>query len=248
MKDPEFDYTYLADPSKCGYLPAEIWQLKYALIRNLTPEQYWALINTGWRRFGHVLFRPACPSCSACQPIRVLAGKYSPNRSQRRLIKSNQNSVELRVGEPALSREKLDLYMRHHQHHAEQKGWPRPSQIGGVDHISSIIDGPFPVEEWCYYIDGQLVSVSYMDVLQDGLSGIYFFYDTDFRDRQLGTWIVISMIFECAKRGLPYAYLGYFVKGCRSMEYKGQYEPSEILYPDGAWRQVDPMNQPEKNV
>ncbi len=80
-----------------------------------------------------------------------------------------------------------------------------------------------------------------MDVLKDGLSGIYFFYDPSYKDRQLGTWILISMIKHAAERGMPYAYLGYFVKGCTSMEYKGHYKPSEILYPDGTWRVVDPM-------
>lgn len=243
MKDPELDYSYIAHPSQCGYLPAETWQLKYALVKNLTPEKYWELINTGWRRFGHVLFRPACPSCNACQPIRVLSQQYQPNRSQRRLIKQNENTVILKVQQPELNEKKLALYMRHHQDHSQTKGWPAPSMLGGVEHISSIIDGPFPVEEWCYYIDERLVSVSYMDVLKDGFSGIYFFWDPDYRNYQLGTWILITMIKRAAALGLPYAYLGYFVKGCRSMEYKGHYTPSEILYPDGNWRIVDPMNQ-----
>jgi len=244
LKDPELDYSYTANPSQCGYLPSETWQLKYALVRELTADKYWHLINSGWRRFGHVLFRPACPACTACQPIRVLTQEYQPNRSQRRLIKANESTVELKIGAPNLNDEKLTLYMRHHHDHSESKGWPRPSMIGGVEHISSIIDGPFPVEEWCYYIDGKLVSVAYMDALKDGLSGIYFFYDPDYKDKQLGTWILITMITVCAQRGLPYAYLGYFVKGCRSMEYKGHYKPSEILYPDGTWRLVDPLKQP----
>lgn len=245
MKDPELDYSYVGSPSQCGYLPAETWQMKYALVRNLTPEKYWDLIHTGWRRFGHVLFRPACSSCKACEPIRVLTHEYQPNRSQRRLIKANEDSVELVISEPEINEEKLTIYMRHHNDHAQNKGWPTPSVIGGVEHISSIIDGPLPVEEWCFYIDGRLVSISYMDVLKDGLSGIYFFYDPDYKDRQLGTWILISMIKECARRGLPYAYLGYFVKGCRSMEYKGHFKPSEILYPDGTWRLVDPLKKEE---
>lgn len=241
MKDPDLDYSYIAHPSQCGYLPTETWQLKYALVRDLTPDRYWEMINAGWRRFGHVLFRPACPSCHACQPIRVLTDQYQPNRSQRRLIKANEQTVELRVQAPEITDEKLSLYMRHHNDHAESKGWPRPSLIGGVEHISSIIDGPFPVEEWSYFIDGKLVTVSYMDRLKDGLSGIYFFYDPEYRDRQLGTWVLISMIKRAAHLGLPYAYLGYFVKGCRSMEYKGHFKPSEILHSDGVWRVENPL-------
>ncbi|MBX9941983.1 MAG: arginyltransferase [Candidatus Obscuribacterales bacterium] len=243
MKDPEILYSYVAHPSQCGYLPDETWQLKYAMVHNLTPDKYWELINTGWRRFGQILFRPACPSCTACQPIRVLTKEYQPNRSQRRLIKQNENTVELKVQVPSLNDEKLSLYMRHHQSHSQTKGWPAPSLIGGVEHLSSIIEGPFPVEEWCYYIDGKLVSVSYMDALKDGFSGIYFYWDPDYKNHRLGTWILITMIKRAAELNLPYAYLGYFVKGCRSMEYKGHYTPSEILYPDGTWRLVDPMNQ-----
>lgn len=241
MKDSEFDYSYLAQPSECGYLPEETSQLHYAVIEDLTPEYFSNMINKGWRRFGHILFRPMCPACTKCQPIRVLASRYKPNRSQRRVIKANQGEVELRVVTPELTKEKMLLYMAHHSDHALRKGWPEPSMKGGLEHLSTIIAGSFPVEEWCYFVNNRLVAVAYMDRLTDGYSGIYYFYDPSERTRQLGTWILITMIQKSVEAGLPYAHLGYFVKGCSSMEYKGLFKPAEILHVDGVWRAAEIM-------
>lgn len=231
----ELEFKYTAEPSQCVYLSDQTWRLEYAFASGMTESDYHGLIQERWRRFGYVLFRPRCPSCNACIPIRVITGEYRPNRSQRRVIKANQDSVRLEVDGASITSEKISLYMRHHTHHAKQKGWPLPSERGAVEHINAIMEGPLAVEEWCYYIGEKLVAVSYMDVLKDGFSGIYFFYDPDFNERSLGTWIVISMIKRAAELGLPYAYLGYFIKGCRSMEYKGLFDPSETLGSDGRW-------------
>lgn len=232
----ELEFKYLAQPGPCVYLPEEIWRLEYAFASGMSRNDYQNLINQRWRRFGYVLFRPQCPSCNACIPIRVIADCYRPNRSQRRVIKANEGSVRLEVTAGGVTPEKVELYVRHHAHHALQKGWPLPSEQGAAEHISAILEGPLAVEEWCYSIDDTLVAVSYMDVLSDGFSGIYYFYEPAFNERSLGTWIIISMIRRAAQMGLPYAYLGYFIKGCRSMEYKGLFDPSEILEADGTWR------------
>jgi arginine-tRNA-protein transferase len=97
------------------------------------------------------------------------------------------------------------------------------------------VANPFATEEWRYWIDGRLVAVGYVDVLSDGLSAIYFFYDPDERRRSLGTFNVLSIIESARRRGLRWAYLGYYVRGCRSLEYKGLFRPNEVLGSDGAW-------------
>lgn len=228
-------YSYLAPPSPCGYLPDRSAQLEYQIIPGLSREKYLSMVKAGWRRFGEVLFRPRCSACTACQPIRILVNEFKPDRSQRRVQKANAHT-ELRIVSPQLDRERALLYYRHHEHHSEQKGWPEPNVTGGIQHVQQIITGPFQPEEWDYYIDGKLVAVSYIDHLGDGYSGIYFYYDPDFRDHSLGTWICLSLLDQAKLNGLPYVYLGYFVAGCRSMEYKGRFEPNEVLNEQGQWK------------
>jgi arginine-tRNA-protein transferase len=94
---------------------------------------------------------------------------------------------------------------------------------------------PF-TEEWCFFLGDRLVGVGYVDRLAASLSAIYFFYDPDMRDRSLGTFNVMCLLRECARRSLPHLYLGYYVKGCRSLEYKGNFTPNQALDPDGQWR------------
>ena len=90
-------------------------------------------------------------------------------------------------------------------------------------------------EEWRYLLNGRLVGVGYVDALPDGLSAIYYFSDPDERSRSLGTFNVLSIIEEAGRRGLPWVYLGYYVKGCRSVEYKARFAPNEVLGADGTW-------------
>jgi arginine-tRNA-protein transferase len=93
----------------------------------------------------------------------------------------------------------------------------------------------FPTEEWCYDVGDRLVAVGYVDQLPDGLSAIYFFHDPGERHRSLGTFNVLALLAVARERRLPYVYLGYYVEGCRSLEYKGRFRPNEVLAPDGAW-------------
>src|SRR5262249_18967235 len=93
--------------SRCGYLPDRLWSLEYELFAALAPAEYEQRMHEGWRRFGAALFRPRCPACTACRPLRVLVDRFRPDRSQRRVRKANEGVVEGRVGRPAVTRGKL---------------------------------------------------------------------------------------------------------------------------------------------
>ncbi len=248
-------YRYIASPTPCGYLPDRVWSLEYEYVGRMTLDEYQERMIDGWRRFGTMLFRPACPSCQACQSLRVLVERFRPSRSQRRAQKANENDVTLRIGQPTVTRAKLDLYDRYHAFQSEAKGWPDHPPRDSVTYADSFVHHPFPVEEWCYYHGSRLIGVGYVDALPPvqtasgrlaltqvdqepltgGLSGIYFFYDPDYRQRSLGTFNVLSIIHEALRRGWPYAYLGYYVEGCPSMEYKPTFVPNQIRGPDGLW-------------
>jgi leucyl-tRNA---protein transferase len=228
----------LSLPHDCVYLPEQTAQMEYEATTNLNIDYYSDMINQHWRRFGTTFFRPRCPSCRACEPIRVIVSKFKPNRSQKRTMnKLMQNGAWISVGEPHITPEKIDLYERHHLHHHEQKGWPFPNSWSIQSHLEVFSQLPYPTEEWSFYLKDKLYAVCYVDGLRDGLSGLYFYYDPDMRDMSPGTGIILAIIQQAVYRKLPYVYLGYLVKGCRSMEYKANFKPYEILGQDGVWRE-----------
>jgi leucyl-tRNA---protein transferase len=229
-------FRYTAPPSTCGYLPDRHWSLEYEMVVNLSAAEYTELLGQGWRRFGGMLFRPQCPSCRACQSLRVEAGGFAPNRSQRRAWKTNQGEIEVRIGAPSVSRAKLKLYDRFHEFQTDLKGWPEHPAKDADSYRESFVHNPEFTEEWCYYIEGRLAGVGYADRLFDSMSAIYFFYEPDLRLRSLGTFNVLCLLEECSARKFTYLYLGYYVHGCRSLEYKGNFRPNQLRHPDGQWR------------
>jgi arginine-tRNA-protein transferase len=257
-------FRYVAAPSRCGYLPEKDWSLEYEYVGALTPAEYLQRMLDGWRRFGMMLFRPACDGCRECRALRVAAAHFRPDRSQRRARAANRGAVEMRIGRPGVSRDKLALYDRYHDCQADARGWPQHPARDAASYAESFVHQPFAVEEWCYYLGGRLVGVGYVDhlptapaaaaidarddaglapadgLLAGGLSAIYFFYDPDERGRSLGTYNVLCLIEEAVRRGLPYVYLGYFVEGCRSMAYKARFAPNEVRGANGRWQTFRP--------
>jgi arginyl-tRNA--protein-N-Asp/Glu arginylyltransferase len=233
-------FQYQTPPGPCGYLPGRTWRYEHEVVAAITAAEYQERLEQGWRRFGRLLFRPACPACSACRSLRVDVARFRPNRSQRRNRKLNEGIVQLAIGRPVVTREKLDLYDRYHAYQASTKSWPEhgPKDVAG--YRDTFTDNPFAVEEWRYTLDGGLVGIGYVDRVPAGLSAIYFFHDPLQRDRGLGTWNVLSVIDRAAKLGLPHVYLGYHVAGAASLEYKANYVPNEARDSDGVWRNFLP--------
>jgi arginine-tRNA-protein transferase len=231
---------FVTTPSQCGYLPEQLWRLEYDYVAAMTTEEYLERMLNGWRRFGNMLFRPACPHCTACRPLRVRADAFRPDRSQRRAARLNEGEVALRIGKPSAAKVNLSLYDRYHAFQSQKKGWPEHPAKDVASYAGSFVEHPFPVEEWCYYHKRRLVGVGYVDHLphpdQGGLSAIYFFYEPSELKRSLGTWNLLCLLAEARRRGLPWVYLGYYVAGCPSMSYKLRFRPNQLRELDGVWR------------
>jgi leucyl-tRNA---protein transferase len=193
-------------------------------------------LKEGWRRFGPFVFRQECPACRMCQSLRVPVSTFRPSESQRRAWKRNERDVTLRIGAPEASPDRLRLLERFHQHGQLTKGWP----ADGGNQLDVFLANPFPTEEWSYWVGGRLIGVGYVDALAEGLSAIYFFRDPDERHRSLGTFNIMAMLAAARERKLPCVYLGYFVLGCRSLEYKRRFRPNEVLNEAGAWVSFTP--------
>ncbi len=249
-------FRYVASPSPCGYLPEQRWSLEYEYVGALTRGEYLVRMLEGWRRFGTMLFRPACARCTSCRPLRVCVDRFRPDRSQRRCRTANEGRVRLQVGKPSVTRAKLALYDRYHAHQTDAKGWPQHPARDAASYADSFVHHPFPVEEWCYYLGDRLLGVGYVDRLPSlegeagpagagsadpgGLSAIYFFYDPDERHCAPGTYNVLCLLDEAARCGLPFVYLGYYVEGCASMSYKLRFVPNQLMGVDGVWRDARP--------
>ncbi|MBX9687612.1 MAG: arginyltransferase [Candidatus Obscuribacterales bacterium] len=229
-------HRYVAPLRQCDYLPEQKSRMVYAEVGELSPQEYLDLINQRWRRFGYWLFRPECPSCNACQPIRVPVQDFKPNRAQRRLFKSNSSSIRLIISPPKIDDARINLYVAHHKHHAETRAWRQSSDDSALSSIMSFTVSPLPVQEWAYYLGDQLVAIAYVDQLPDGFSGIYFYHSPEHRHLSLGNWICLTMIEKAQELGYPYIYFGYYIKGNISMEYKAAFKPNQILDSEGQWQ------------
>lgn len=226
---------YLSPPHRCSYLNNQTAILEYVDCHQLSVEEYGILLEKGWRRFGKSLFRPRCPFCTACWSLRVKINDFQMNRSQRRNAADNQGRVTLKIGPPSVSDRKLALHDAFHITQSEQIGWPRHPPKDVESYLNSFVHNPIPTEEWCYYEADKLIGVGYVDVVPEGLSAIYYFHDPEYRSWGLGTWNVLQVIQQAQQRNYPFAYLGYFVSGCRSLEYKARFTPHQVLTPDGHW-------------
>ncbi len=228
-------FRFLAPVDRCSYLPDQMAQIEYEHADELSAGEYAERMLSGWRRFGHMMFRPRCPSCRACISLRVDVARFRPSRSQRRVRKANEGRVDLTVGPPRLSWSRLDLYRRFHELRARTRGWEEREE-DPISYHSAFVANPFPTEEWCFRLDGSLVGLGLVDALSVGLSAIYFVHDPGHHHRGLGIWNILCLIDETRRRGLPHLYLGYWVADCLSLAYKASFRPYELLGPDGRWR------------
>jgi leucyl-tRNA---protein transferase len=211
----------------CGYLSDREATMEYRVMTEVSPgELEWMLVR-GWRRFGHLYFRPACPSCAECVSLRIPVDQFTPTKSQRR---ARRRCKHLRVvtRPPVVDEERLALYHAWHQMRETTRGW-RVSRIG-VEEYTRTFAEPHPCAlEMDYYDGDRLVGVGLIDETPSTLSSIYFFYHPDVQDLGLG---VASVLFEmeyAKQRGLTHLYLGYRVRECPSTAYKSQFRPHDLL-------------------
>ena len=217
----------------CPYLPGREATDRAFLADSMPPQLYHALMDRGFRRSGNVIYQPVCRGCRACVPVRVRVADFHPGRSHRRCIGRN---ADLTVIETALAadEEKFDLYCRY------QKGRHRDtSHLDWHSFVDFLYDSPVQTSEFNYRdAAGRLLAVGIVDICDQSLSSVYFFYDPAELRRGLGTYGALVEMEECRRRGIPYYYLGFWIDGCGAMAYKTSFRPCELLGGDGVWRGV----------
>jgi arginine-tRNA-protein transferase len=220
-------------PQQCNYLPDRVATTRAFRIDQLSSGMYERFMNAGFRRSGTILYQPACENCQSCIPIRVPVKDFCPTKSQRRSLRLNSD-LSITQAAPQLTDEKFELY--------------RNYLIGWHDRDPARADDRAALEEFLYrspvhstefsYRDpqGKLIGVGIADISTTIFSSVYFYFDPQERRRGLGTFSALYEIQHCQQANIPFYYLGFWVEGCQSMQYKSHFKPSEILGPDGIWR------------
>lgn len=228
MNIPPELYRGVAAPRRCSYLPTETAQLESRLFRRLRPEQLEHLVERGWRRFSSDLFRPACPACTQCRPIRVDVRRFTPSKSQRRTLRRNAH-VRVELWEPGVTSEHVRLYNAWHEDMSERRGW-RPQQVDEnmyrLQFLASDID---TLRELRYFDGDRLLGVGLIDLLPKSLSSAYFYHDPEWRDLGPGTFSGLVEIDFALRSGRSHVYFGFWIAECPSMSYKNRFQPYELL-------------------
>ena len=238
---------YATAPYACSYLENLEARSQVATPPQLiNTKAYSELIRAGFRRSGHFTYRPYCDQCQLCIATRIPVSDFVTNRSQRRAFKKHQN-LQAKIMALQFVPEHFTLYQDYQRsRHAQQIDGSSPDSIEDEEDqyrqflIQSHIDS-FLIE---FRENGILRMVSVLDVVNDGLSSVYTFYDAQMTNASLGTYGVLWQIEKARELGLTYVYLGYYIQNSRKMAYKALFKPLEGLF-EGSWKILELPKAPE---
>lgn len=229
---------------RCPYRPGQVARMPlYRQLRRLTLAETDARFANAERRVGTCLYRTACPTCRACEGLRVVVDAFTPSRSQRRVLARWGKRGRVEYGAPTFTAEKLALFNRHKQERslvAEDDVEMTPEGYAGW-----LVASCFQTMEMRYYLDDRLIGVGIVDVGARSMSSVYFYFDPDpaLAAFSPGVYSVLQEIALCRRTGREHLYLGLYVSDCTRLSYKATYRPHERLV-DGDWRRLpDPADR-----
>jgi arginyl-tRNA--protein-N-Asp/Glu arginylyltransferase len=241
IKFPRF---YLTVPSECPYLPDRFEQKIFTELKEgHATELNNSLSKIGFRRSQKVAYKPACENCNACLSVRINVNEFKPSRTMRRVLRNNNDLITTDYPSTA-THEQYDLLSQYlNSRHAEggMAGMSREDYSTMVEETpidTRVIEFRKPSENG----DREpLIGACLTDMLDDGLSMIYSFYDPKLSERSFGTQMILHHIDWAQRLGLPFVYLGYWIEESEKMSYKARFQPLEA-YENDAWRPLRQKN------
>ena len=224
-------YFFTTAPLPCPYIPG---RLERKIVTELTgpdaEDLHESLSRAGFRRSHSIAYTPACPGCSACIPVRIVVEGFAPDRTMRKVLRRNEQMTAMPVNAKATA-EQFRLFARYQE--SRHSGGDM-ALMGFYDYRSMIEDSTidsFVVE--FRGSDGMLKAAILVDRMSDGLSAVYSFYDPVLSELSLGTYMILWLVEEAERQGLPYVYLGYWIAESNKMAYKARFQPLEAYSTDG---------------
>jgi arginine-tRNA-protein transferase len=237
-----FPRFFVTSPAPCPYLPGRSERKVFTELKGAHADALNdALGRIGFRRSQTVAYRPSCLDCSACVSVRVIAGEFAANATQKRNVRRNGDLVAT-LCRPWSTSEQFELLQRYLGVRHPGGGMATMDDVDYADMVEHTPVSTYVIEYREPSPDGaapgRLVGACLTDRQGDGLSMIYSFYDPDHPTRTgLGNYIILDHIARAAAMGLPYVYLGYWVEGSARMQYKVRYRPMERLGRNG-WERI----------
>ncbi len=223
---------HLSSPHDCGY-----FRDRQASTLFLDPKEkvnlptYSQLLNIGFRRSGKLIYRPHCQKCNQCIPLRISTTKFTPNRSHKRILNKNK-AVQYQLLNCGFSEKHFELYKRYLQARHPDGGMEKHTKL---DYFESMIATEVRTMIIEFSLNRQLVAVSITDVLNNGLSAVYTFFDPQLSKKlSLGVFAIIKQIELAKSMNRGWLYLGYWIHNSQKMAYKSRFNAAQILK-NGKW-------------
>jgi len=219
---------FLEEDKPCSYFDDKLCDIRYKYMDSCTVSEQLQMLERGWRRFGNMHFVPECKTCDECKTVRIDVEKFKFSKSQRRVLNKN-NDTEVYIQKPTVTYEHINLFNKYHHHMSQKKDW-HENVIDVQEYNNSYVNGAHNFgKEILYFRDSKLIGVALCDMMQEGMSAIYCFYDHDWEHLSIGQFSILAQISIAKQNKVPYLYLGYWIKDHFSMGYKERYKPFDIL-------------------
>lgn len=226
------DFVIIDEPESCPYLDGKTARMPLRIaLEKITPEQTDLRLANGNRRSGEFIYQTKCPSCNACQPIRLDCNEFAFSRNQRRTINKGDRKFHQRTGSLESDQQRTDLFNKHRQIRGLAKS---TNGIDADDYEYGFVRSCFDSFEITYWQNARLVCLAVCDRGKSSMSAVYTFFDPDLKSDSLGTYSILKQIQFCQTNHFQYLYLGYYIADSSHMNYKSRFTPNERLI-DNKW-------------